>query len=65
MSETPIEVDQIWHKIDGTSTVRIGRVWGSGSFCGGGTFVRCHPTKGGKVWFALIEDFIKRYEIQQ
>lgn len=59
-----VRVDQVWQKPDGTAPVRIGRVWESDSFCGGGTFVRCHPIRGGKVWFTTIEEFLKRYEVR-
>lgn len=55
-----VAVDQVWRKSDGTALVRIGRVWTSEHFCGGGTFVRCHPFRG-KVWFTTIEEFLKRY----
>lgn len=59
-----VRVDQVWQKPDGTASVRIGRVWASEHFCGGGTFVRCHPIRGGKVWFTTIEEFLKRYEVR-
>lgn len=57
-----VAVDQVWQKPDGTAPVRIGRYWSSEHFCGGGTFVRCHPLRGGKVWFTTVEEFLKRYE---
>lgn len=57
-----VSVGQVWRGKVGKAPVRIGRVWSSDSFCGGGTFVRCHPIYGGKVWFSTIEEFLKRYE---
>lgn len=60
-----VAVDQVWQKPDGTAPVRIGRVWQSDYFCGGGTFVRCHPLKGGKVWVATTDEFVKHYEMRQ
>jgi len=59
-----VAVDQVWQKLDGTAPVRIGRVWTSEHFCGGGTFVRCHGLRGGKHWFTTIEEFLKRYEVR-
>lgn len=49
-------------RVDGRAPVRIGRVWSSEHFCGGGTFVRCHPTKGGVSWCTTVEEFALRYE---
>jgi hypothetical protein len=58
-----VEAGQNWRrKSDGKAPVNIGRIWISEYFCGGGTFVRCHPLHGGKHWCALIEDFLERYE---
>lgn len=56
-------IDSVWvRKSDGRAPVRIGRVWSSEHFCGGGTFVRCHPTRGGTVWVTTVDEFAKRYE---
>ena len=57
-------VGSIWQRLDGKAPVRIGRCWRSDSFCGGGDFVRCHPLRGGKVWFTTIEEFLKRYTLR-
>lgn len=57
------QVGTTWQrKSDGRAVVTIGRAWSSEHFCGGGDFVRCHPMRGGKVWFAHVGDFIERYE---
>lgn len=62
-AETTVREGSEWERIsDGRAVVRIDRVWSSEHFCGGGTFVRCHPVKGGKAWFTLIEEFLKRYK---
>ena len=62
MSREP-EVGQVWWRVGMKERVRIGRVW-HGDFTGvEDDYVRCHPIRGGAPWVTTVEEFLKRFDL--
>ena len=72
------KVGEIWRRKGMKLRVRIGRVW---TICGCDSVVmhafredhgahlvgavRCHPCHGGKAWWALVPDFLERFDREE